>query len=305
MLGVLLTILKIIGIILLAILGIIILLICIILFVPICYKVDVSADKKDNKIDVAGKVSWLFNLFRLKFRFNNQSMEYECKVLFFSILSSNNKTKEKNELSTESESNKNEYEENDKAISESTKSEPVHEINKATSQSNKQEAPKKSEVLKSINQTGGNDKKENEKTLSDKIKYTLHNICDKIKKLKSIIDKALDFINNKSHRSALRVLRIKGFKLLKRLKPTQIDVDGYIGFEDPGTTGYLTAIYSAISPWIMKHIRLHPSFNDEHLYGNGKIKGKIFFIHFIIFGISLILNADIRKTFIDINNYNN
>ena len=85
MLHILLTILKVIGIILLVILALIIALILIVLFVPVRYRVHVR--KEDSPLEAEGIFTWLLKLLRVEVRYRNKKGRADIKVLFFTIKS--------------------------------------------------------------------------------------------------------------------------------------------------------------------------------------------------------------------------
>ena len=80
MTAVLLTILKIIGIVLLVILGIILFLLAVLLFVPVRYSVKGTVD---NNITAEGKISWLCSIFRYDFTFQEQDLNGEVRIFGF------------------------------------------------------------------------------------------------------------------------------------------------------------------------------------------------------------------------------
>lgn len=77
---VLLTILKIIGIVLLVILGIMLFLLAVLLFVPVRYSVKGTVD---NNITAEGKISWLCSIFRYDFTFQEQDLNGEVRIFGF------------------------------------------------------------------------------------------------------------------------------------------------------------------------------------------------------------------------------
>lgn len=85
MLHILLTILKVIGIILLVILALIIALILIVLFVPVRYRIHVR--KEGGPLEAKGIFTWLLKLFRVEVRYRNKKGRADIKVLFFTIKS--------------------------------------------------------------------------------------------------------------------------------------------------------------------------------------------------------------------------
>lgn len=83
--GVLLTILKVLGIILLSILGLLLIIILLFLFVPFVYKIRVKYIGK--QLEAEGEVSFLFRLLRARAAYKDE-LSYEAKAAFFTLISS-------------------------------------------------------------------------------------------------------------------------------------------------------------------------------------------------------------------------
>lgn len=83
--GVLFTILKVLGIILLSILGLLLIIILLFLFVPFVYKIRVKY--VDKQLEAEGEVSFLFRLLRARAAYKDE-LSYEAKAAFFTLISS-------------------------------------------------------------------------------------------------------------------------------------------------------------------------------------------------------------------------
>lgn len=83
--GILLTILKVLGIILLSILGLLLIIILLFLFVPFVYKIRVKYVGK--QLEAEGEVSFLFRLLRSRATYKEE-LNYEAKAAFFTLISS-------------------------------------------------------------------------------------------------------------------------------------------------------------------------------------------------------------------------
>lgn len=94
MAGIILTILKIIGIIILVIIGCILLLAALILFYPVNYKVNAETDSEALKASVY--IHWLFHIFRFRLSYDSgDKLVYNLKILFFQILPEKEKSDKK------------------------------------------------------------------------------------------------------------------------------------------------------------------------------------------------------------------
>ncbi len=98
MLGILLFILKIIGIIILSILGLVLFLLLIILFVPIRYEADVSV--MDKKPAGTARVSWLCRLFQIQVSFGKEAKGLQIRIAG-KLLGTGKKSKSAKDVSTD------------------------------------------------------------------------------------------------------------------------------------------------------------------------------------------------------------
>lgn len=89
-------------------------------------------------------------------------------------------------------------------------------------------------------------------------------------------------------------------RLLSRMAPRDLMVDGHIGFEDPAATGYLCAILSPLESFIQKHprhfqVHITPVFEESRLSGMFRIKGHIL-VWFIVWeALKLAISKPFRQ----------
>ena len=93
MIHIILTILKIIGIILLVILGLLLLIILSVLFLPLKYNGKIKIDSDNQCIALKGR--YFFGLLRFKAEYSNKKLDYYFKILWKDLLSKNKKTSDK------------------------------------------------------------------------------------------------------------------------------------------------------------------------------------------------------------------
>ncbi len=86
MLHVLLTILKVIGIIILIIIGLILLILAVILISPFRYQLEGEASLEGKQVYGQGKVTWLLHLIRVEFRLQNMEPEWWVKAAWLTLL---------------------------------------------------------------------------------------------------------------------------------------------------------------------------------------------------------------------------
>ncbi|MCP1109281.1 hypothetical protein [Ohessyouella blattaphilus] len=278
MLGVLLGIIKVIGIILLAILGLLVLLILIVLFLAIKYEASGESAGDFESTQVRIKVSWLWSLLRIRFSYSKEDSKLSVKILWFELIK---------EESPDESSYENTSEISHEVV-------PAREDSGESIPVTKESPPPQAEAPRISTE----EKVKTEKTswkdkamkIFQKIKYTLKSIYDKITSVK-------DFLNEETTKIALRYFFKQLKKLLRRLTPKRFKGSVNIGFDDPATTGYLMAGYSALKPLAaFKEIELYPDLENKVLSGDLYIKGKIRMVYFLGMAITLLLKKEIRQT---------
>lgn len=140
-------------------------------------------------------------------------------------------------------------------------------------------------------------------SIIEKLKCTFREICDKIETLKKKKDVLTDFITNEAHVGALKKVLAELKRLLRRLLPKKFQADVHFGFEDPSITGRVLAGISMIYPAICEHTQICPDFQQKVLEGNVFIKGHVRACIFTSMGIRLLLNANVRRTLLDVKNF--
>lgn len=323
MLGIVLLILKIIGIILAVILGIILLLLCTVLFVPVRYKGNFyiadrqeetedaqeedssSHEKKDIRVGLTA--TWLLRLVRV-FVTYEESVRIQVKILFFTFMdSAKEKTdsekkdrgrKKKGNKAEESSTAKDDTgQENPETAEENTvqkeSDRTEREIEDKTDMSDEEEQDKEKKAEENAEKT--TDKKRGFRQRISDILYTIRNFCDKLKEIKKKGNTVKELLQSE-HMAVSRGLLGKQLRyLLKHTKPKKLEGIMEFGFEDPSTTGYLMAGYGILySVWNPKLV-VQPDFEKEVLHIELKLKGRIRACHFVKAVLRMILSRDVRQ----------
>ena len=141
------------------------------------------------------------------------------------------------------------------------------------------------------------------KELYGRIKCTIQNIFDKIKKLLEKKNKILGFIRDETHAGAFRKAKKEVFKLFKRLRPKKFLLEAEFGFDDPSWTGRTLAAIAPFYPFFGRVVSLKPDFTEKKLTGKLYVKGGIRFCHFVIMAWNLFFSRNVRRTYRDIRNF--
>ena len=322
MLHILLSVLKITGIIIAAILGILVLLVCIVLFVPIRYEVKAKCDGTIETLKAKGVVTWILHLIRADFYFKDKKLRWKLRIAW--LKKSNQTTKkirkeeEPNEETKESEKESEAVEEKEEEIKAAETGEKPEEKLEENHEDVQPEEPQNhgeedkgddGEASDRISETEEECKAQKETVhqkidkLFHKIKCTFQNIYGKIKEILEKKEKITDFIKAESHVEAFNKTMKVLFVMIKRLRPKKTEINVRFGFEDPYTTGQVLAGLSMIYPFIGGITEIYPDFEQKVLKGTVYIKGKIRLWHIVTAAVKLLLCKAVRVTYKDFKNF--
>ena len=276
MLHILLTVLKIIGIVLLAILGILILLLCVVFFVPLRYQIEAETkgDLASTKLIV--RFSWLLHLIAGHVTYLEEEIDYKIRVLWKNITETE-KT-EKNEEAVEAVETPDA--DNSKEFVPDISSEPAEESTKETSS-------------ESVTDNSGVTEDTKIESKFQKIKCTIKDVCAKIKMI-------LEFLKGEPHKLTLNRVKKEVTRLLVSLKPKKLKGKVRFGMEDPYQTGQILAALSVLYPVYGNNIEIYPEFDRKILEGDVYVKGHVRGIHAVKMVFNIIIDKNVRTTIKDI-----
>lgn len=296
MLSIILKILSILGIILLVLLGLILVILLLVLFFPICYRIKVdrhSAEPSGNVLEsdtqtskqltkADAKAWWLFGLFRVRYRYPEPGT-IKAKFLFFTLYDSGqNANNDFNEDSDEEDCSDSGSQDSvtakKSAVTKSNSSDQSTPSQKAnvTSDSLAQDSRSHTESAAKTPQTEQAEQSNlQNRTIFEKIQYTIGKFYDKIKnvfhKIKKIRDNIAyykEILSEEDTKELLKHALMRLGKILKSLRPRKLRANICFGAASPDTTGYACAIYGMIAHHLGKHVIFIPDFENEILEGN-------------------------------------
>ena len=304
MIHILLTILKIIGILLLWTIGMVIAVILTVLLIPICY--EVQGEKIGKRISADAQISWLFKGLNAKFQFEEKQGKFEVYVFGIPLLTTMEKSKErKAQKKVKQKGEKRQKSQEEKNINreeQQLKTKEKHVVSsEKTSDSRKTNVSYDRKETNTKKQWGFHDKIKSlwnticeiPATLTaflEKIRLTIQQMCVKIDWWKS-------FIQKESTKKALKFLLGEGKAMLKHILPRKLSGNVLYGLEDPALTGQILAVLSAFYPYYHKDLEIIPFFDQNILEGRLKIKGRIVLGFFLIHSIKIICNGEIIRTY--------
>lgn len=328
MVGILILILKVIGIVLATIIGILLLLLLLVLFLPIKYKLEGEIENSINSLSLAGTCKWLFGLIKISIQLEGTTFQWDGRVLWFhlrNLFSSDDMEEEditdysdfdeitSDELTTDT------ITLDDTAIDDmpiddhSTDTELLekHEntyksenIDKSENAHNSDTTQKDTRNKKSAKKKASKEKSRKHKSKGKfNISQTINRICDRIKTIKDKKDKVMEFFYIDIHQYTLSKLKKQGLYLLKQIKPKVFRLDAHIGFNDPSITGQFLGIMGILYPIYKDSIHIQPEFEETVYQGELKVLGSLQIYPFIWVLIRMILDKKVRQTYNNIKNF--
>ncbi|MBO4267233.1 MAG: hypothetical protein J5910_08620 [Lachnospiraceae bacterium] len=283
MAAVLLTVLKIIGIVLACIIGLILLLICLILFVPVRYRIKADRETPDSEPSAGAYASYLLHIV-------TAGVSYDKKVDVFVRLFGIGILKKKKEKDPHKPRREEPEEDKEDIPVENKEDKPVE------NKDDKQEGHTEEPVEYSV------DRNTPEEDLSDKIERILNDLSDRYDEYSDKIDrirKEIRFwdrmINDCRNRNAAALIRDQAVNLLKKIAPRRVKGFVHFGSDDPATTGRILMYLAIIYPILPRKLVIDPGFEDNDLYGNIDIKGHIRLIVPLVCFAKVYFNRDFKR----------
>lgn len=311
MAGVIITILKIIGIILLFIFALILILVGVFLFLPVKYQLKGSKDAEETRVFLI--VNWLFHLLRIRVEYQKESgLVYSVKIFAFQVFPKPEKpekiTKTKKQKKVKKQKSAEKQDKTEESRNTNHKDTPLLQNESGGVQEEdvpKETVPQNTEVLETApTQTKKSFHKEKKKKKSlfelvkeqiIKLKFTFRKIYDKIKEICSGYEKCKEFITSEEMKGSLKFLNEQRKYLVRHLKPSKADVYLHFGTEDPALTGEILAALSVLYPFYGYKLNVEPDFEQVCFQGNIYVKGKIQCYVVLVTAWRAYKNKHIRK----------
>lgn len=317
MIAVLLTVLKVIGIILALLLGTLLLVILAVLFVPVRYNFKAAYNEK---FTMNGRVSWLLNIFRVLICYDEE-MKTTIKILFFNI--GGDKNKEKKNKKEKKETKSDNIFTNDNAKENATENTEVAEkeelVLKAseadgTSEINAADEADIAHEIKDLDEKEKPDKKKSKiKNVIDKITYIYDSIKGRIKKFIKLLKDTYNKVNGAKEKLTNKIEEIKSMvndtenrelvsliisqlkRLFKEIKPKKYDINVHFGFEEPDVTGKVLMYIAVFYGLTGLNINIKPEFEEKIFEGDCYLKGRIRVITLLSIALKVYKNKRFKQ----------
>lgn len=304
MIHILLTILKIIGILLLWMIGIVIAVMLAVLLIPICY--EIQGEKIGERIRAGVQISWFFKGLYVKYQWEEKQGKFGVYAFGIELLDTIKKGKERKAQKL--------------AKQKGEKKQTLLKKEKINQEEQQLETKEKDVVsgkenldFQKINVSFDKQKTKSKKQwrFGDKIKSLWNTICGIPAKFTTFLEKIRltiqqrcakmswwkSFIQKDSTKYALTFVLGEGKTMLKHVLPRKLSGNVVYGLEDPALTGQILAIISIFYPYYDRDLEIIPFFDRNILEGRLKIKGHIVLGFLLIHGVKMICNKEIIRTY--------
>lgn len=306
--GLVISILKILGMILLVILAVLLLLLLVILFIPVRYRAkgEIPAEGRPHGMV---KATWFFHSvsFRLEYDSGKYKdiLHWELRIL--GILFRFRQKVRPPEKSQEEETEK------EKESKENTVSDRKQQPDKSGEASVEKPEEEKKQFGNSLEQTeptekdrkpeeegtARQEKKKEQGSFSEKynffnrlyrkiyaffitlkktfqnIRYTITRLCDKIKRILNNLEYYKDVLTREENLLVIGKVKGQTGRLLRHVRPQKADVNFIVGTGDPASTAQILAVHGILYPVIGETVHISPDFDDIRLEGDFNIRGRV------------------------------
>lgn len=271
---ILLTILKIIGIIIASVLVLLLLIVSLVLFVPVRYSGEVGFKEKP---DISVRVTYLLKMISARFEMHEGNREFVIRIFGIRLGRKKNKKRKRRRRDRKNRKNRKKSESVALMETDNTVNDDYVEVTAETFGETSQE-DFEPEIKSS---------KKNKKNISKKAKGIYNNLSSKIKNIN-------EEINNQGNRRAFKVVKDALAGILKHIKPQKHEIAVTFGTGDPATTGELLGgIYVFI---YMSEINaeVYPDFENKIFEMESWFKGRIRLFTLLRIGLKTYFNEDVK-----------
>lgn len=291
MIGVLLTILKVIGIIILTLIALALLIVLMVLFIPVRYRGKIYFKKT---LDIDLSVTWFFKFLNISLKFKDE-LDISAKVAwFFTVFSNKEDSKDEQKIEL---GNKDTFEKEteEKSLSKKENSEEKSASLKGDN------IKKHKEDTENIPPVKADELNKQEKKYSKAVKKAKDKKKDKKNKSlpEKILEKAKDIhyiITNDENKLIFMKMLEKVKKIIVHVLPKKIVGYFKFGFEDPSVTGQVLEILAVFYPLYKDDFKIIPMFYDEIVEVDISFKGRLRIFYAAYIGLLLWLNKKKIKT---------
>lgn len=306
--SVVLTVLKILGVVLLGILVLVLLLLAVLLFVPVRYAVSGSVG---DSVQVSGKAGWLLSAIRYEFSLEDGEVTAGVRIFGFRVRKKAKVTEvELEEDAAEAELAAMELgmEEDARPAKESGSTGQVQEPDKTTGKPDDLQC--NNEQKKTVDDRKKDSGKASDKNVLRKIKSLWQTIKElpgiisrqfrkirrSLQNAKSFAERIQELFADELNQYAVKKIWAQCLYLLGHFRFRKMYTDLMFSLSDPAWTGQALGIFSMIPLFYQYEVHLYPDFESDKLYvqGDFEIKGRIRLVHLVVVTFRLLFDQKVR-----------
>lgn len=291
MLTVILSILKVVFITLLVLLGIFVLCILIALFCPIFYMAEGHKNAESLALHLKG--NWFFGILKVHYDYPEPG-NFIVKLLWFTLYDSSKPPKEKRKADkTSRKSEKNQYH---PAINTTLLAsiEEEEATKRAATDAEKPPAEGTSPTQETTSVAATEDTTAEAAGPMEKILCSFRKIYDKIKHIRNEINFYKRLYETSEAQELIPRILSKAKRILRAIIPKELEANILLGTGQPDTTGYATAVYGMLSPFVGTSVHFTPDFENKIAEGYFKAKGHITVFILLKNVLSVLLDRNFR-----------
>ena len=285
MIGIILSVVKILGIIILAILALALLIILMVLFIPVRNKGKIYFKEVP---DIEFSITWFFKFLSISVKYTKR-LDILAKLGWFFRVYSNNEEDlliEDNEKNAEVDKTKNKKIKGKKSSDNDIDIQDIDSDDDIQSIKNKQK-------IKVLEQDEKKQTKKNRKKAKQRRKERSDKSSEKESRLDKLINKIKDLhylISDEENKRILIIMLEKSKKLLVHILPKKIVGYFKFGFDDPSTTGQVLEAIAIFYPLYRDDFKIIPMFYDEIIEVDISFKGRLRIFYAAYIALTLWLN---------------
>lgn len=315
--GVLLTILKVVGIILGCLLLFLLLVLCLVLFTSLKYRVSGSYNSDTGDINALVKASWLLHIVSFRLVFEDKKLNYKAKVFGITIMSDSKGGSKASAEQIEEESfgefdsgpvRKQDYYSSDELMeqdflenaqdNDSVGMDIADEIqNNVTSVDTFQ--PFEAENSDVEAQADDGDKPGVIQRVAHKITTKVNAVVEKVRgilnKISDVKNKADRIIHNDAYRDYFKKVLWNVKKILLTILPSKHYAKVKYGADDPASVGQITGYYAMARCVLPLNVDFTPDFEEKIIDVDGYLAGRFRLISLVIPALKVVLDKRLRR----------
>lgn len=332
MLTILLSVLKITGIVLLVILGTVIFLLLLILFVPVRYRLSgVKYEEDGTPVYAVAWAGWLLHIITASYEYKDRKTGFGIKILGFKLKSRKEREekhkKKKNKKVKDKEVSYSMLEYDDDTldikehsidpkgkthiyVDEHEETSDIYEVAKDEPVPGDTERDVSAKDGVEAQDTGDDTESKNKESLyrsligiSQRLSGTLGSVFNTVKreigKLTGLYESFEYYYNaltnDASNREVLCLLKKKTVQLLRAIAPRKTKGNIEYGSEDPANTGSFLALAAILYPLYGRSIIVEPRFGDSILAFDLMLKGRIYIFTLVRILLQLYFNKRLKR----------